>query len=81
MKKVLLLSFTTILISSVTVFSQTHLNINFSGTFPPSGWTFDSQPSNWESSATTNAGGNAPECKFEMGSAIYRYKQICFACY
>jgi len=44
--------------------AQTLLNVDFSGTWPPTGWTFDSQASNWSQSQSANAGGTAPEATF-----------------
>jgi hypothetical protein len=44
--------------------AQTLLYEDFSGTWPPSGWTFDSHSANWQQSPTNNAGGTAPEAMF-----------------
>ncbi len=45
--------------------AQTYLNEDFSsGTMPPDGWYQLPISSNWESSATSNAGGSSPECRF-----------------
>jgi hypothetical protein len=44
--------------------AQTLLYEDFSGTWPPSGWTFDSHSGNWFQSQTANAGGTAPEAMF-----------------
>ena len=41
--------------------AQTLLYEDFSGTWPPAGWTFDSHTANWQQSPTNNAGGAAPE--------------------
>lgn len=41
--------------------AQTFLNEDFSsGLMPPEGWLTFPQNSNWENSATNQAGGNAP---------------------
>lgn len=51
-------------------FAQTFINEDFSSTtFPPSGWTIDGLPSQWSRSATSNAGGEAPEAKFSYVQA------------
>ena len=50
--------------------AQTFLNEDFSsGLMPPEGWLTFPQNSNWENSATNQAGGNAPECRF-VGSSV-----------
>lgn len=50
--------------------AQTYLNEDFSsGTMPPDGWYQLPISTNWESSATNNAGGSAPECRFEGSQA------------
>ncbi|MEE4177504.1 MAG: T9SS type A sorting domain-containing protein [Bacteroides sp.] len=36
---------------------------DFSGTFPPEGWTISAQAGNWSAVNTTNAGGTAPEVR------------------
>ena len=43
--------------------AQSYFNINFSGTFPPTGWTIDAQAGNWAAVSTNNAGGTAPEAR------------------
>lgn len=37
------------------------LSTDFSGSFPPAGWTIDAHPGNWSASNSNNAGGTAPE--------------------
>jgi hypothetical protein len=59
MKKLFTLAFFVMIASCAG--AQTLLNVDFSGTWPPTGWTFDSQASNWAQSQTANAGGTAPE--------------------
>jgi len=44
--------------------SQTFLETNFSGGYPPAGWTVDVQPTNWSAVSSVNAGGTAPELRF-----------------
>jgi len=44
--------------------AQTHSFEDFSGTFPPPGWTIDAHPGNWSANSSNNAGGVAPEARF-----------------
>jgi hypothetical protein len=45
--------------------AQTHFTQDFSGgTFPPAGWTIDAHSGNWSANNSNNAGGNAPEARF-----------------
>jgi len=59
----------TVIIALFTVsflYSQTFLAEDFgSGTFPPTGWTAFPIGDNWTESPTENAGGSAPEARFE----------------
>ncbi len=49
--------------------AQTFLSEDFSsGLMPPEGWLQLPQTTNWENSPTSEAGGNAPECRF-VGSS------------
>lgn len=66
MKK-LILSF--LLLPSLLM-AQTYFNVDFSGSFPPAGWTIDAYAANWSSSSTNNAGGTAPEAMFTYSSAV-----------
>ncbi len=55
------------------VISQTkagieHLTQNFSGSFPPQGWSIENYNSQWTQSNTSNAKGVAPELKFTYTS-------------
>jgi hypothetical protein len=59
MKKMLLCLF---LLPSFLM-GQTYFNIDFGGTFPPTGWTIDAHASNWSAVSTNNAGGLAPEAR------------------
>lgn len=52
------------LLMAQLTFAQTFLTEDFSGTFPPAGWTREGAVSNWTQSATPTAGGVAPELKF-----------------
>ncbi|MBW6499427.1 MAG: T9SS type A sorting domain-containing protein [Bacteroidales bacterium] len=42
---------------------QYFIQENFSGTWPPSGWTISAQAGNWAAVSTSNAGGTAPEAR------------------
>ena len=44
--------------------SQPLLTVDFTGGYPPPGWTTDTQPTNWSAVNSANAGGNAPELRF-----------------
>ncbi len=43
---------------------QTYLSEDFSGTFPPTGWTIDANAINWSANNSSNAGCEAPEARF-----------------
>ncbi len=60
MKKLILLLF---VIPSLAM-AQNYFNIDFSGTFPPTGWTIDAHATNWSAVSTNNSGGTAPEARF-----------------
>jgi hypothetical protein len=60
MKKLILLLF---FIPSLLM-AQSYFNVNFSGTFPPAGWTFDAHAANWSAVSSNNSGGTAPEAMF-----------------
>ena len=44
--------------------AQTHSFEDFGGTFPPAGWTIDAHADNWSANSSNNAGGTAPEARF-----------------
>lgn len=48
---------------SVLRAQETYLNTDFSGTWPPSGWSFSAYAGNWSAVASSNAGGIAPEAR------------------
>ncbi|MGA3012487.1 MAG: FlgD immunoglobulin-like domain containing protein [Bacteroidales bacterium] len=52
------------LVTASFVGAQSLLYQDFSGSWPPTGWTFDSHSANWLQSPTSNAGGTAPEATF-----------------
>lgn len=60
MKKIILFLF---LVPSLLM-AQSYFNIDFSGSFPPTGWTIDAHLSNWSAVSTNNSGGTAPEARF-----------------
>lgn len=60
MKKLVFLLF---VIPSLAM-AQNYFNIDFSGTFPPTGWTIDDHATNWSAVSTNNSGGTAPEARF-----------------
>jgi len=60
MKKLLLFLF---LVPSLLM-AQSYFNVDFSGTFPPTGWTIDAHATNWSAVSTNNSGGTAPEARF-----------------
>ncbi|MBW7842466.1 MAG: T9SS type A sorting domain-containing protein [Ignavibacterium sp.] len=56
--------FTIVFLLSFLVSAQTLLNETFTGSFPPAGWTIDAQAANWTAANSANAGGTAPELRF-----------------
>jgi hypothetical protein len=50
--------------------AQTFFNLDFSGSFPPAGWTIDAYVNNWSSGSTNNAGGSAPEAAFTYSQNV-----------
>ncbi len=63
MKKFITLFF--LVLSASILNAQTYLTEDFgSGTFPPAGWTIDAQAGNWSANNSNNAGGTAPEARF-----------------
>jgi len=60
MKKLVLLLF----VVPSFLMAQNYFNIDFSGTFPPNGWTIDAHATNWSTVSTNNSGGTAPEARF-----------------
>ena len=61
MKK-LLLSFVFL---PVFLMAQTYFDVDFSGSFPPAGWTLDAQAAHWSAVSSNNSGGTAPEARFD----------------
>lgn len=49
------------LLGSIMVNAQVVLTEDFSGTFPPSGWSIDAHAANWSAENSAAAGGVAPE--------------------
>jgi hypothetical protein len=60
MKKLILFLF---LVPSLLM-AQSYFNIDFTGSFPPTGWTIDAHATNWSAVSTNNSGGTAPEARF-----------------
>jgi hypothetical protein len=63
MKKMLLILI--LVLAPSLLLAQTFINEDFSGDFPPTGWTADSHTSNWHIGASNNAGGVSPELVFD----------------
>lgn len=61
MKKLLL---SLLLITGIMVNAQEVLNEDFSGVFPPTGWSIDAHSANWSAENSAMAGGVAPEAFF-----------------
>ncbi len=57
-------TFLLILLFPVMLSAQVHLSTDFSGNFPPAGWTIDAQATNWSGTNSSNAGCVAPEARF-----------------
>ncbi len=55
-------TFLSILLFPFLLSAQEYLNTDFSGTFPPAGWTIDA--TNWAANNSSNAGCAAPEVRF-----------------
>lgn len=56
--------------------AQTFFNIDFSGSFPPAGWTIDAYAANWSTNNTNNAGGTPPEATFSWSNNIGQSRLI-----
>lgn len=50
--------------------AQVYFNIDFNGTFPPTGWTVDAHATNWSAVATNNSGGDAPEARLNWSPSF-----------
>jgi hypothetical protein len=61
MKKLILFF---LLLPSLMMAQNLLFNVDFSGSFPPSGWTIDAYATNWSAVNSNNAGGTAPEARF-----------------
>ena len=63
MKKIYLLF--SLLAFTLLLTGQTLLTEDFSaGVMPPDGWSIDDHAANWSTETSENAGGTAPEAKF-----------------
>lgn len=65
MKKFILLFAIQFIFLSLTAQKTVFVDLDFSGTFPPTGWTFSSQASHWTAQQTVYSGGTAPELRFD----------------
>lgn len=50
--------------------AQNYFNVDFSGTFPPTGWTIDAHSVNWSANNSNNAGGVAPEARLNWSPSF-----------
>ena len=66
MKKILLIA----IFFPSFLMAQSYFNVDFTGTFPPTGWTIDAHATNWSAQATNNAGGAAPEARFNWSPSF-----------
>jgi hypothetical protein len=60
MKKLILFLF----LAPSMLMAQTYFDVDFNGAFPPAGWSIDAHAANWSAVSTNNAGGTAPEARF-----------------
>jgi len=60
MKKLILFLF----LAPSMMMAQTYFDVDFNGAFPPAGWSIDAHAANWSAVSTNNAGGTAPEARF-----------------
>jgi len=63
MKKIAIVAILALIPAVVS--AQTFFDQDFSGNFPPSGWSADSHGSNWHAGEGNEAGGQAPEAVFD----------------
>lgn len=66
MKQKIFLGLLLVFITGRGLIAQSLLWEDFSGTFPPTGWTIDQASANWSASNTNNAGEVAPEVMFNF---------------
>ena len=66
MKKLLLIA----LLFPSLLMAQSYFNVDFTGSFPPTGWTIDAHSTNWSAVATNNAGGTAPEARLNWSPSF-----------
>ena len=65
-----LYTFYLILSSSLLLSAQPLLTVDFSTGYPPAGWTIDLQAGNWSAVSSINAGGTAPELRFNYSPSF-----------
>ncbi len=56
-------TFLVLLLFPYLLYAQTYLSTDFSGAFPPAGWTIDAYSGNWSGNNSNNAGCVAPEAR------------------
>jgi len=66
MKKLIL----SLIVIPSLMMAQTYFNVDFTGSFPPTGWTIDAHATNWSAVSTNNAGGTAPEARFNWSPSF-----------
>lgn len=69
-------TFLFILLLPVVLSAQVHLSTDFSGSFPPSGWTIDAQAGNWSGNNSNNAGCVAPEARLNWTPQFTGYSRL-----
>jgi len=58
--------------------AQTHFTQDFGSGWPPAGWTIDTHAGNWSANNSNNAGGVAPEARFNWSpSFVGESRLIC----
>ncbi|MFZ1518400.1 MAG: T9SS type A sorting domain-containing protein [Ignavibacteriaceae bacterium] len=65
-----LYTFYLILSSSLLLSAQPLFTVDFSTGYPPAGWTIDLQAGNWSAVNSLNAGGAAPELRFNYSPSF-----------
>ncbi len=56
--------------------AQTIMSVDFSGSFPPMGWTVDAHSGNWSANPSNNAGGTAPELRLNWEPQFNGYSRV-----
>lgn len=66
----IIFTFFIVLFSSMLISAQPLFTVDFSSGYPPAGWTIDLQAGNWSAVNSINAGGTAPELRFNYSPAF-----------